>query len=127
MYNRKIIAIILIISLLSGLGIATMIGVGNTYDKTEYTNTSIMSAEGDFDKVKLTDRHFGDLNGLEVEGNLLSLLLVDDSNATISIDHYEVGVFGNRYIEDNTYLFYLYVYQGNDDTLLPTCCSNLGS
>ena len=82
----------------------------------EYTNDSIMSAEGVFDRIELVDRHYGSWNGQEVEGDVLAVLYSNGS-VEISTEHYNARFLVNRtfyYTDGENYPFFLYIYDGVD-------------
>jgi hypothetical protein len=84
-----------------------------TADIEQPINISMMSAEGVFDRVELVDRHYGVVNGQEVEGELLAVLY-ENGSIEISTEHYLV-IRGNYFYEgDTNYPFFLYVYDGTD-------------
>jgi hypothetical protein len=74
------------------------------------TNTSTLSADGIFDRIEIVDRHYGNWNGQEVEGNTLATLYTNGT-APIINDHYE-GTFSQA----KQFPFWLYVYQGYNHT-----------
>ena len=87
---------------------AVAIPYEGTMEISTFFNDSYMIAEGTFDRVELVDRHFGSINGQEVEGALLAVLY---ENGTVEVDrdHY-LGAFR----DDVTFPFFLYVYDGID-------------
>lgn len=76
-----------------------------TYIRTD----AKLSAYGEFDRVELVDRHYGNYNGMEVEGKLLAVLY---DHGTVSIEgrHYEGGFTQT----DENFCFFLYVYADED-------------
>lgn len=88
-----------------------------TAETSTTINTSIMSAEGIFDRVELVDRHYGNWNGQEVEGEVLAVLY-ENGSVGISTEHYEAFWNGftreTYYIDGETYPLFLYVYDGPD-------------
>jgi hypothetical protein len=79
-------------------------------ERPTFYNTSVMTAEGSFDRIELIDRHFGDYNGQEIEGDILAVLYKNGS-IEISEEHYEARP---NYNDDTNYPFFLYVYDGID-------------
>jgi hypothetical protein len=81
-----------------------------TKERPIFNNTSVMTAEGSFDRVELIDRHFGDYNGQEVEGDVLAVLY-ENGSIEISEEHYEARP---NYNDGINYPFFLYVYDEVD-------------
>lgn len=84
-----------------------------TVDIEQPINTSMMSAEGIFDRVELVDRHYGAVNGQEVEGEVLAVLY-ENGSIDVSTEHYLPLRKSNFYENGTTYPFFLYVYDGPD-------------
>lgn len=84
-----------------------------TIDIEQPINTSMMSAEGIFDRVELVDRHYGVVNGQEVEGEVLAVLY-ENGSIEVSTEHYLPLRTSYFYDNGTTYPFFLYVYDGTD-------------
>ena len=106
-----IFVLLAIVAIWIGFAVAPITGTETKVDE-EYNN-SYLSAVGEFDRIELVDRHFGNWNGMEVEGETLAVVYNSGDSVLISTKHYET-VFYERYYDNVTYLFYLYVYDSVD-------------
>jgi hypothetical protein len=110
------VASVIITVLLFGAAV-TISQQTRTYEQSTYDNDSVMTAEGIFDRVELVDRHYGNWNGQEVEGEVLAVLY-ENGSIEISTDHYEARAKSSldvsSYDNGTTYPFFLYVYDGTN-------------